>query len=293
MISGISGSVLNVSVMITTKNRAEDLRRTCGALKRLDPTPREILITADGCTDGTVRFVHSELPDAKLIVNTQGRGSVASRDRMLREASGNLVFSLDDDSYPDQKDCLARIAPVFERSPRLAVMHFPQRSDEFPETLSKKEFGPPHLTRSFPNSGAVFRRSVYLDLHGFEPRFFHMYEEPDYALQCVAAGYEVAFNPVVSIRHHYSPRERNEIRIHHRHARNELWSTLMRCPFPYVTGLILYRVFSQYRYACKRGPEWVIREPLWWWQAMPGVPYCLGKRNPIPWKLYRKWLQLP
>ena len=41
------------------------------------------------------------------------------------------------------------------------------------------------MTRSFANPGAVLRRSTYLQLRGFESRFFHMYEEPDYALQCV------------------------------------------------------------------------------------------------------------
>ena len=169
-----------------------------------------------------------------MFVNQIGLGSVASRDRMMREARGDLVLALDDDSYPEQLDCIARIVPLFEQRPKLAVLHFPQRTDEYPETLAQTDFGPEHLTRSFANSGAVLRRSTYLQLPGFESRFFHMYEEPDYALQCVAAGYDVLFSPVITIRHHYSGQARDEMRIHHRHARNELWSTLMRCPFPFA-----------------------------------------------------------
>ena len=155
----------------------------------------------------------------------------------MREARGDLVLALDDDSYPEQLDCIARIVPLFEQRPKLAVLHFPQRTDEYPETLAQTDFGSEHLTRSFANSGAVLRRSTYLQLPGFESRFFHMYEEPDYALQCVAAGYDVLFSPVITIRHHYSGQARDEIRIHHRHARNELWSTLMRCPFPFALGI--------------------------------------------------------
>ena len=156
----------------------------------------------------------------------------------MREAQGDLVLALDDDSYPEQLDCIARIVPLFEQRSKLAVLHFPQRTDEYPETLAQTNFGSEHLTRSFANSGAVLRRSTYLQLPGFEPRFFHMYEEPDYALQCVAAGYDVLFSPVITIRHHYSGQARDEIRIHHRHARNELWSTLMRCPFPFALGML-------------------------------------------------------
>ena len=284
---------MTFSVMITTRNRAADLRRTCRALRELNPSPQEILITADGCTDDTIEAVKSELPNAKLIVNETGRGSVASRDRMMREACGDLVLALDDDSYPEQLDCLARVAPIFAQNPKLAIAHFPQRTDEYPETLTKTDFGPARLTRSFANSGAVLRRATYLELPGFEPAFFHMYEEPDYALQCVAAGYEVLFTPLITVRHHYSGATRSEMRNHHRHSRNELWSVLLRCPFPQCLGLAAYRVFSQFRYACRRGVGWVLREPVWWWQAVRGIPYCLYKRQAIPWARYRAWLQLP
>src|SRR6266404_3170474 len=206
---------MTCSVMITTRNRAGGLRRTCRALRELNPPPLEILITADGCTDDTVAVVNRELPKAKLIVNEPGRGSVASRDRMMREATGDLVLALDDDSYPEQLDCIARLVPIFELRPQLAVLHFPQRTDEYPETLAQPNFGLEHLTRSFANSGAVLRRLTYLELPGFESRFFHMYEEPDYALQCVAAGYEVLFSPVGTVRNHYSSELRSEMRNHH------------------------------------------------------------------------------
>ena len=283
---------MRVSIMITTSNRLDELQRTLQILEKLDPVPDEVLITADACTDGTVEFI-SAMPNVNFIVNETAKGSVASRDRMIREAQGDLVLALDDDSYPEDADCIGRTIPFFENRPKLAVLHFPQRTDEYPDTLAQLNFGQEMATRSFASSGAVLRRSIYLKLPGFEPRFYHMYEEPDYALQCVAAGYEVLFSPTNTIRHHYASRARNEIRIHHRHARNEFWSTVMRCPFPYALGIVAWRVFSQFRYACKRGFSWVLREPLWWWQALLGVPYCLRKRRPVSWAGYKHWLSLP
>jgi GT2 family glycosyltransferase len=212
---------------------------------------------------------------------------------MIREAQGDLVLALDDDSYPEELDCIARIIPVFEQRPVLAVLHFPQRTNEHPETLRQMDFGPERLTRTFPNSGAVLRRSTYLRLPGFESRFFHAYEEPDYALQCFGAGYEVLFSSVIRIRHHYSGQVRREIRTHHYHARNELWSTILRCPFPFAVGIAGWRIFSQFRYACKRGWSWVIREPLWWWQALRGIRYFVRRRRPVSWASYKRWLALP
>jgi GT2 family glycosyltransferase len=284
---------MSVSVMITTKGRIQDLRRTYRVLQQLNVPPLEVLITADGCTDDMVKTMKAELSQARLFVNQIALGSVASRDRMMREARGDLVLALDDDSYPEQLDCIARFVPLFEQRPNLAVLHFPQRTDEYPETVAQTSFGSEHLTRSFANSGAVLRRSTYLQLPGFEARFYHMYEEPDYALQCVVAGYDVLFSPVISIRHHYSRQGRDEVRVHHRHARNEFWSTIMRCPFPFALAMVAWRVFSQFRYASKRGWSWVTREPVWWRQAVSGIPYCLRKRRPVSWASYKRWLSLP
>src|SRR5919108_4006772 len=139
---------MRVSIMITTRSRVDELQRTIQMLGKLDPSPDEVLITADGCTDGTAELVSSALPNAKLIVNQTAIGSVASRDRMMREAKGDLLLALDDDSYPEQSDCIARIIPFFEQRPKLAVLHFPQRTDEYPQTLQQTDFSPEHLTRS-------------------------------------------------------------------------------------------------------------------------------------------------
>lgn len=282
----------SLGVMITSKNRVDDLRRTLEAVKGLNPQPDEILITADGCSDNTVACVKALLPNARLFINETGRGSVVSRDHMLRAAESDLVLSLDDDSYPEQRDCVANLKELFSSKPQLAVAHFPQHTDEYPDTLHKVDFGSPRLTGSYANSGACYRRSTYVILPGFEESFFHMYEEPDYALQCTAAGYNVLFWPGITIRHHYSSTGRNEIGIHHRHARNELWSVLMRCPMPLVIFAIPYRIFSQARYALSRGFDWVIREPLWWYTALQGIGGILSKRIPVTNRRYWKWLKL-
>ncbi len=67
----------------------------------------------------------------------------------------------------------------------------------------------------------------------------------------------------------------------------------MRCPFPQAFGLILYRVFSQARFAGKRGPKWLVQEPVWWFQALKGIPLALRRRQPVSWAGYKKWLALP
>jgi GT2 family glycosyltransferase len=281
-----------VTVTIATRNRREDLAKTCAALRLLNPAPLEVLVCADGCTDGTAEMLAADFPEFGGIENERPRGSIASRDALIRQARGDVVLSLDDDSYPIESDAIRQIAQLFETAPRLAVAAFPQRSDEFPDSISRLEFGPEHACGSFANSGAAIRRAAYLELGGYPAFFFHAYEEPDFALRCVDAGWEVRFTPAVTIRHHYSGTERNELRTHHFHSRNELWSVLMRCPFPWLPVVVAFRVARQFGYAWSRGWRWVLAEPRWWVAALAGVPRCIVNRRPIPWRAYRAWMDL-
>ncbi len=280
-----------VSIMITTHNRRADLERTLAALGTLNPGPAEILVCADGCTDGTADYLKSSHPEIILLENTPGLGSVASRDMMLRIASQPIVLSLDDDSHPVETDFLAKLDQLFAANPQVGIITFPQRSDEFPDSLTTTGFGPDTLVASYANSGAAVGREVYLSLPGYPHFFFHAYEEPDLALQMLEAGYDTLFHTGLTIRHYWTPAERNEMRIHHRHARNECWSILLRCPMPWMLVLPFYRVIRQKMYAIKRGTDWLINEPRWWWDCLKGIPNALKYRKPVSWKTYRKWLQ--
>src|SRR5437879_13554461 len=124
--------------MITTRNRAEALERTCEIIAAFNPPPVEVLITADGCADDTMNVIRRHVPYATVIINKNARGSVACRDVMMRQARADLVFALDDDSYPEQMDCITLVSRFFEKKPKLAVLHFPQRSDEYPKRFRKQ-----------------------------------------------------------------------------------------------------------------------------------------------------------
>lgn len=283
---------LRIAVCITTHNRHAELARALAALATLAPAPDEILIAADGCNDATVDWLREEYPAAQVIVHRVARGSIASRNELASFATAELLLSLDDDSHPLDSDFVARIRELFENHPRLAVATFPQRTDEFPETLAATDFGPDEFVGSFVNSGAVIRRAVLLELGGYPDFFFHAYEEPDFALRCVTAGWEVRRITSLTIRHFFTPTERNEMRTHHRHSRNELWSVLLRCPMPQLAAVVLFRVVRQLGYARKRGLAWVLREPVWWLACLRGMPRCLAQRRPLPWRPYLAWMRL-
>ncbi|SRR5581483_947844 len=282
---------LTCGITIPTHNRKADLERTCRAIAKLDPPPNEVLICADGCTDGSAELIQSAFPQFRLIVNKESRGSIASRDAMMRAAKSDVLISLDDDSYPLETDAIERVRQLFSSNDALAVAAFPQRSDEAPASLPQTDFGPAHFIGTFSNAGAAIRRSAFLQLGGYPVHFWHAYEEPDFALRCVVAGFEVKFEPAVTIRHHYTGVQRNEMRTHHFHARNELWSALMRCPLPQLFAVAAFRAVRQFGYAKKRGLRWMLNEPRWWFSALK-LSSTLRARSPLPWRKYRAWMEL-
>jgi len=284
----------SVAISITTHNRKSDLSSTLAALKELDPQPDEIVICCDRCDDGTLEMLREGHPKVVLIENNSLRGSIPSRDEILQEAQSDIVLSLDDDSYPIELDIVDRLRDIFREDPTVAVVTFPQVTDEFPETLTqiRPEEGAAATVGSFTNSGAAIRRSVYQRLPGYPHPFEHAYEEPDYALQCIAAGYKVLFEPALRIRHHYSRQARNEMRTHQFHARNEVWSAIIRCPLVLLPFVLIYRISRQFSYALGRGFDWVLREPAWWRDAFAGIPVILPLRSPVSFRPYWRWMNL-
>jgi len=283
---------MRVAVTITTHNRRAELERTLAQLDRLVPPPDAILVCADGCTDDTLEYLKAQRPSVHVIVHQTARGSVSSRNELAYTADCDVFISLDDDSYPLDPDFILRVCAVFETSPQLAVAAFAQRSDEFPESLTRSDFGEVSFPGSFANSGAAIRRDIFVRLEGYPEFFFHAYEEPDFALRCTAIGWQIRFEPSLVVRHHFTSAQRNEIRTHQRHARNECWSVLLRCPLPQMPFVLLFRALRQFGYACSRGFTWAIREPAWWWQAVKGCGRCLSLRRPIAWGQYLAWMKL-
>jgi GT2 family glycosyltransferase len=283
---------LRIAVTITTHNRRQELERTLDQIAQLNPVPDGIFICADGCQDDTVSFLREKHPDVRVIVHETAFGSIPSRNELAETADCDVFVSLDDDSYPIEADFVKKVRELFEQSPRLAVAAFAQRSDEFPDSLTKTDFGTANFTGSFANSGAAVRRVVFRQLGGYPDFFFHAYEEPDFALRCVASGWQVRYEPALVVRHHFTAAQRNEIRTHHRHARNECWSVLLRCPGPLIPFVCAFRAIRQFGYAASRGLSWLIREPLWWWQAARGIPQCVLERDPVSWDRYVAWMNL-
>jgi GT2 family glycosyltransferase len=284
---------MTFTVMISTRDRRPDLEVTCEKLMELRPAPDEVIICADGCNDGTAEMLRLRFPQFKTLENPLPKGDMYSRDRILRMARGEIVLSLDDDSYPIQRDFFEKLPLILSKHPEAAVVVFPElRNGNLFSTSDKSDTCPGHYVSAYANCAAAMRRDFYLGQPGFPVFFTHMYEEPDYALQSYAAGAAVWFEPSLTVRHHLSTANRRPVARHHFNARNELWSVWLRCPWPALPIVSAYRLLRQFAYAASEGMDWALREPVWWLAALRGRAQCRTFREPVHWLVYYRWMRL-
>jgi GT2 family glycosyltransferase len=216
-----------VSVAICTRDRGPALGRALAALAVQSTPPVEILVVDNAPSDWATRdLVRERFPAARYVLEPV-RGLDFARNRALREATGRIVAFVDDDAVVD-REWVAAIHDVFERSPRVAVctgrvealeiVNEAQRLFEANGGFSRGSHAvrlpadarrPLHGRRAPLIAWAVsvgcgcsyaVRRDVALALGGFDDvlELGHAPQgggDHDLLWRALAAGYEVAYEP--------------------------------------------------------------------------------------------------
>ena len=110
-----------VSVMIGVYNGERYLGEAIESVLAQTHSPVELIVVDDGSTDGSGEIAASYGPSVRCIRQERG-GMAASRNRAIREASGDFFAFLDaDDRFPPAK--LERQLAVFDAEPELDVVY--------------------------------------------------------------------------------------------------------------------------------------------------------------------------
>ena len=89
-----------VSILIATKDRPDDLRRTLRELRRQVYPAIELIVIDDGSATQLQPIVNEEWPQAVFIRCEQSLGQCKRRSEGFQIAKGDYILQLDDDSHP-------------------------------------------------------------------------------------------------------------------------------------------------------------------------------------------------
>lgn len=246
----------DASIVIITKNRREALRdalRTSLSQRG----SKEVLVIDDGSTDGTAEMVAAEFADVRLLRSDSSLGYIRQRNRGAREASGRVIISIDDDAEFTADDTVERTVGDFDH-PRVAAVAMPfvqeRRSHE---VLQRAPSGDGRwVTDAFIGTAHAIRRDVFLELNGYREELEHLFEEPDFCLRLLRAGYVVRLGDTEPIIHHESS-TRNVKRDLTHICRNHLVLTWLHVPFPFS----LLRIALTLGYVLRAATVWRAPRP--------------------------------
>jgi len=226
---------VSVTVVIATRDRATELSRTLDKLAALPERPATIVVD-NGSRDQTPQVAARRSGVAYLRLS--GNAGAAARTIGAVAAITPYVAFADDDSWW-APGALRRAASHLERHPRLAVVAArllvgPEaRLDPTCERMRDSPLrrgpglpGPAVL--GFVACAAVVRRSAFLAVGGFHPRFGFGAEEALVSIDLAAAGWDLAYLEDVVAHHHPARATRPGRR--RTTLRNEVWIAWLRLP---------------------------------------------------------------
>ncbi len=218
-----------VSIVIATRDRRGSLLSSLDRLAALPGRP-PLVVVDNGSVDGTPAAVRAAHPQVTVIEAGSNLGA-AARTVGVRALDTPLAAFADDDSWW-RPGALARAAERFAADGALGLLAArvlvgdEQRLDPVCEAMERG----PERVLGFVACGAVVRRSAFLEVGGFDPRYGIGGEERRLALDLAAAGWTSIYVPNVVAHHHPDAGGLPRPGRLRRQVRNDLWSAWLRRP---------------------------------------------------------------
>ena len=217
-----------VTIMIATKDRPDDLRRTLHELRRQDYPSIELLVIDDGSRADLEPIVREEWPAANFVRESESRAQSQRRSEAFLLAKGEYILQLDDDSAPVEPDALRLAVQYMTERPKVGILSFLiYNGTTLPLDCGRP---PAKFDYSFIGCGALLRTVVVRQVGGYRSFFKSEGEEPEYALRVLDAGWSIKFFPDVLVHHHVTPVQRPPGRSWVYGFRNKLWTGVMHLP---------------------------------------------------------------
>lgn len=288
-----------LTVGIATRNRPKALVRCLKSIALIDDMVTEIIVV-DDASDSPVRAVLAQVPEdiarkIRLIELAGGLGCIVGRNQMMRLASNAAVLMLDDDAYIIDAGAVRRAIDVLLRHPEVAAVACAQAEADgspWPAAMQPSPATYGCYVTAYIGCAALLRRSVFVELGGYQESFFFYGEEKDYCLRLMNAGYHVVYLPDALVAHVPDPSGRSDTRYLRYAVRNDCLSALYNEPLLMALVSVPLRLA---RYTAMRrqgrvtdvgGVRWILSELV---RALPGV---WRTRKPVRWVSIRRWRRL-
>lgn len=235
-----------LSIVFLNYNRLCETRYTLARIEEIVANRHDVEIIAvdNGSTDGTGAFLQTQTHWVKVLQLTTNLG-IAGYNEGFKQAQGDYILVLDDDSHPVDSITLDRIIQCLETRPNVGIIACriedlagkPVRSWHMP---TNDEPGP---SMAFVGCGFAIRRDLFEKIGWYPSEFFLYQNEIEVAIRVMRYQYKIHYDPQCRVVHRQAALGRTNWRRVYYPTRNTIWIIRRYFPFPDAIYLIASRLF--------------------------------------------------
>jgi GT2 family glycosyltransferase len=288
-----------VWVVISTWNKADDLRENLDALEKQTRQPEEIIVKDNASKDETAEMVKRRFPEVKLIIMPDSAAGACETFNIGFKAARHEYTVIMDDDVVAPPDWLEKPLCRFEKEPATTAMISSKVIEpEMPESFLKDpEVNSERYMATFRGCGSIAKTRLLAEADYYDEKFFIYGNERDLAARILNLGYRILQFPSAEIYHKTPFGMQAGKRSLYYHARYFWLYTFKNCSWGVVvsSALVLGMKGLGFRMTQRHasdatgtiGIERSLREtPGGLWIALKAtlaafclLPYCLSKRR--------------
>ena len=221
----------DISVVIPTYQRPEDLVVAIEKITACEPCPDEIIVHidyGDKITKPQLESLSQSTTDIVIIQGDRRVGPGGGRNKSIKKAKHNIIASFDDDSYPLDLDYFSRLLKLFKQYPKAAVVGaaiYHRNETILPEKYEA------NWEHSFVGCGCAYRRELFLETGGYvELPVAYGMEEVDLSLRLYNKDWHVLVSPWLRVFHDTDLTRHGNPKITAASISNQILLTYLRYP---------------------------------------------------------------
>ena len=210
----------DADIVILALDRAEEtLAAIASALGQLGGRFRLIVLDQGSAPDTLIRFEQALAghPNATLLRSGRNLGVAGGRNAASAAGNGRIIVGLDNDAVFATPYTVAQAVAAFAGSADIGAIGFRIVTfDTGEDDLSSWGYPAGLLARAgeafdsvtFVGAGHAIRRSAWEQAGGYDDRLFFCWEEYDFCLRAIEAGWRIRYRGDIAVRHRVSSEAR-------------------------------------------------------------------------------------